>query len=264
MSPRGSGKYSTVHRALGLTKTLGLPGFALVWYLGTGHAFSVVRRVALRRVGQGSRRRLDDTCGCAVGRCTPTYTSVQRDRRRYHCDVEDMAARGSNRVDRGLDRLRATPALGPLVRFYFRRREQLLYLLVGGWNTVFGYAAWAIMQYLLGGYVNYLVVIVLAWPVNVLNAYAGYRYVVFRSRGPVLRELPRFSLVYLAALVANLVLLPLALRVLPFSIYVVQAIFAGVVVVSSYLGHKHFSFRGRRRSEAHDSPARIPTAKSKG
>jgi hypothetical protein len=52
--------------------------------------------------------------------------------------------------------------LGRPVRFDFRRREQLLYLLVvGGWNTVFGYATWALMQPLLGGCPNYLVVIVL-------------------------------------------------------------------------------------------------------
>ena len=92
--------------------------------------------------------------------------------------------------------------------------------MVGGWNTVFGYGAWALMQFLLGGYFHYLVVIVLAWPINVLNAYLGYRYIVFRSRGPVLKELPRFSLVYLAALLVNLALLPVALRVLPFNIYV--------------------------------------------
>ena len=56
---------------------------------------------------------------------------------------------------------------------------------------------WALLQYLLGDHLHYLVVVVLSWPIAVLNAYLGYRYVVFRSRGPVLRELPRFSLVYL-------------------------------------------------------------------
>ena len=67
---------------------------------------------------------------------------------------------------------------------------------------------------------NYLVIIVLSWPIAVLNAYLGYRYIVFRSHGPVLRELPRFSLVYLVTLIVNLALLPIALRILPFNIYV--------------------------------------------
>jgi putative flippase GtrA len=166
--------------------------------------------------------------------------------------MQPMAPPTSNRVEKHLDGLRDDPALGPSVRFYFRRREQLLYLVVGGWNTVFGYGTWALLQYLLGDYLPYLVVLLLAWPVNVLNAYLGYRHIVFRSRGPVLKELPRFSLVYLATLVANLALLPIALGVLPFNIYVVQAIFTGVVVVSSYLGHKYFSFRGGLRGRPGD------------
>ena len=82
---------------------------------------------------------------------------------------------------------------GRPVRFYLRRREQLLYLVVGGWNTLFGYAIWAVLQYLLGDHLHYLVIVLISWPIAVLNAYLGYRYVVFRSRGPIRRELPRFS-----------------------------------------------------------------------
>jgi putative flippase GtrA len=167
--------------------------------------------------------------------------------------MQPTTARGSNRIERRLDGLRANRALGRPARFYFRRREQLLYLVFGGWNTVFGYGVWALLQYLLGAYLPYLVVLLLAWPPAVLNAYLAYRYIVFRSRGPVLKEFPRFSLVYLATLLVNLALLPVALRVLPFSIYVVQALFAGVVVVCSYLGHKHFSFRGGHQRHPRDT-----------
>jgi putative flippase GtrA len=174
--------------------------------------------------------------------------------------MQPTASRRSNRFEKHLDELRDRRALGPPVRFYFGHREQLLYLVIGGWNTVFGYGVWALMQYLLGGYLPYLVVLVLAWPINVLNAYLGYRNVVFRSRGPVLKELPRFSLVYLVTLVVNLALLPVALRVMPFNIYVVQALFTGVVVVCSYLGHRYFSFRGGHRRRSGDTPSRDPSA----
>ena len=172
------------------------------------------------------------------------------------------ASTTSNRFERRLDGLREHPILGRPVRFYFRRREQVLYLVVGGWNTVFGYGVWALMQYLLGDYLPYLVVILLAWPIAVLNAYLCYRYIVFRSRGSVLSELPRFSLVYLLTLVANLALLPVALQVLPFNIYVVQALLTVVVVVCSYLAHKHYSFGGRRRGDFGEGAIYDPTATS--
>jgi len=177
--------------------------------------------------------------------------------------MQPTAPRTSTRFEKHLDGLRDHHALGPPVRFYFRRREQVLYLVVGGWNTVFGYGAWALMQYLLGDHLHYLVVILLAWPIAVLNAYLGYRYIVFRSRGPILKELPRFSLVYLATLVVNLALLPVALRVLPFNIYVVQALFTVVVVVCSFLGHKYYSFGNGHHRDSGDAPSYDPTAVSK-
>jgi putative flippase GtrA len=174
--------------------------------------------------------------------------------------MEPTAAKRSNGFEQRLDGLRDHPTLGLPVRFYFRRREQLLYLVVGGWNTVFGYGVWALMQYLLGGHLHYLVIVVLAWPIAVLNAYLGYRFVVFRSRGSVLRELPRFSLVYLVTLIVNLALLPVALNVLPFNIYVVMALLTTIVVVCSYLSHKYYSFGASRRGNTpgasiYDPPA---------
>jgi putative flippase GtrA len=169
--------------------------------------------------------------------------------------MQPTASGTLNRLERHLDGLRDHPVLGRPITFYFGHREQLLYLVVGGWNTVFGYCVWALMQYLLGDYLPYLVIVLLSWPIAVLNAYLGYRYIVFRSRGPVFRELPRFSLVYAATLVVNLAVLPIALAVLPFNIYVIQALFTVVVVVCSYLAHKYYSFRGGQRR---DSAAPFP------
>jgi putative flippase GtrA len=174
--------------------------------------------------------------------------------------MQPTASGKSNRFEKRLEALRDHRAFGLPVRFYFRRREQLLYLVVGGWNTAFGYGVWAVLQYLLGDRLHYLVIVLIAWPIAVLNAYLGYRYLVFRSRGPILREFPRFSLVYVVTLVVNLALLPVALTLLPFNIYVVQALLTVVVVVSSYLSHRYYSFGSERRRDApttsfYDPPA---------
>ena len=103
---------------------------------------------------------------------------------------------------------RAADALVP--RRLARYREQLQYLGVGAWNTLFGYCVWAVLQYTLHDYINYLLIIVLAYPISIANAYVCYRYIVFRSHGRVWREVPRFSTVYLLTMAANLLLLPLA------------------------------------------------------
>jgi putative flippase GtrA len=167
---------------------------------------------------------------------------------------------GTRSFERYVAGLRRYRALERPIDLYLRRREQVLYLAVGGWNTLFGYAVWAFLQYLLGDHLHYLMIVVMSWPIAVLNAYVGYRYVVFRSRGPILRELPRFSLVYLGALIVTLMGLPIALHVLPFSIYVVNALFTSVVVVCSYLAHKYFSFRNNRPGDGNARPIQDPTA----
>ena len=135
---------------------------------------------------------------------------------------------------------------GLVWRLWDGHQERILYLVVGGWNTLFGYLEWALLEYLLHDYLHYLVILIVSWPLAVLNAYVCYRHFVFRSKGPVWRELPRFSLVYFVTLCLGLLALPALLRTLPFNIYVIQAGYTAVVVVLSYISHKYFSFRGVR------------------
>ena len=162
-------------------------------------------------------------------------------------------------AERSADRL--------IPRRFQRYREQILYLAVGGWNTLFGYLNFVVLYYFLQARLSVMLILVISYAISIANAYICYRYIVFRSRGSVMREMPRFTSVYLVALAANLVILPLALRWLPFSAYVVQALFTMVVVLLSYLGHKHFSFRGGSRrpkgqgnGEERQSRPQSPTA----
>jgi putative flippase GtrA len=145
---------------------------------------------------------------------------------------------------------------------FARRREQILYVVVGGWNTLFGYGIFALAYHLLHDVAGVpkipgsMAALIVGNIIGVANNYVLYRTIVFRSHGPIWRELPRFMLVYLVALAVNLVALPLALRELPFSVYAVQAVFTAAVVVTSYLANKHFSFapahRDARESDALD------------
>jgi putative flippase GtrA len=172
--------------------------------------------------------------------------------------MQPTASRTSNCLEQRIEGLREHPVLGWPARFYLRRREQLLYLVVGGWNTLFGYGVWALLQSLLGDRLHYLVIVVLAWPIAVMNAYLGYRFIVFRSRGSILRELPRFSLVYVVSLIVGLVALPIALNILPFNIYLVQALLTVAVVIGSYLSHRYYSFGGKAGRAAPIAPAPTP------
>jgi putative flippase GtrA len=155
--------------------------------------------------------------------------------------------------------LSGRPMVGPFARFCVRRREQILYLVVGGWNTLFGYAFWALLQYLLHPYLHYLAILVISWPFSVANAYICYRTFVFRSKGSVWRELPRFSLVYVVGLALGLIVLPILVRVLPLNLYAIQALFMAAVIVISYLAHRHFSFRTSHKTRVAKETSRSET-----
>ena len=141
-----------------------------------------------------------------------------------------------------IDRLwRAVPK-GQLIR----------YLLVGTWNTCFGYAAFAFLTYLLTDVIPYayMAASIISSIIAITLAYIGYKLFVFRTKGNYLREYLRFYVVYGASAAVNLALLPLLVTVLNFFMlqkvyapYLAGAILTSVTVVISFLGHRNFSFR---------------------
>ena len=135
--------------------------------------------------------------------------------------------------------------------------EKLQYLVVGAFNTAFGYAVWAALYALLSHRVGYAPILVVSYAIAIANAYLWYRFVVFRSHDSVWRELPRFSTVYVATMLVNLIVFPIAVRRLPLNAYAIQAAFTAGVVVASYVAHKNFSFRATRRT----SLTALPTTK---
>ena len=125
------------------------------------------------------------------------------------------------------------------------------YLLVGIWNTVFGYATYAVLTALLTPYIPhaYIVASVLAGILNITEAFLVYKWLVFKTKGNYLREWMRCVVVYSGGILIGILLLPVfvfALRHLTRSDssapYIAGAALTGVNVVAGFLGHKNFSF----------------------
>jgi putative flippase GtrA len=131
-------------------------------------------------------------------------------------------------------------------------KEMARYLAVGGFNTVFGYGLFALVNWLftgLGDY-SYLYAAVVANLIAITVAFLGYKWFVFRTRGNYLAEWMRCMGVYgssmLVGLVGLAVLVPILRRMLhrpERASYVAAAIMMVVTMVFSYLGHKNVSFR---------------------
>lgn len=135
-------------------------------------------------------------------------------------------------------------------------REGIRYALIGVVNTLFGYAVFAALEITLGSVLPYLVVLLMAHVVAVLEAFVLHRRVTFRAQGHLWLDLLRFQSVYLGALALNLVLLPLLVELGGVPVLLAQPIVLLVVALGTYAGHKSFSFR--RATAAHAEPDATP------
>ena len=130
-----------------------------------------------------------------------------------------------------------------------RSRRSQLYLLVGLWNTIFGYGVYYLTIYVLQSYAPdlprpYLWAITMAQILGVLNAYIAHRRHTFADRrsGRMMAEFLRFSMVYVATLLMSFVLLPVLVEG-----FTIRPDLAGVInliasTLMSYVAHLRFTF----------------------
>ena len=131
-------------------------------------------------------------------------------------------------------------------------RQPVRYLMVGGFNTAFGYGLLTLFTYLLTGVVprSYLLASVLSGFIGITVAFLGYKWFVFRTKGNYWKEWLRCLLVYCTPMGITLLALPVLVAVIehwthsPKSApYIAEAITTAGTIVVSYFGHKHISFK---------------------
>lgn len=132
------------------------------------------------------------------------------------------------------------------------------YLLVGIWNTAFGYALYAVFTALLARYVanSYLPALLLSNFVGITVAFLGYKWFVFKTKGNYFKEWCRCVSVYSGTMLVSFLTLPLLVyffkSVLGYSRqapYLAGAVLTGVTAILSFFGHKHISFRKSRQAD---------------
>lgn len=121
--------------------------------------------------------------------------------------------------------------------------EKFRYLVIGAYNTFFGYSIFAVLWMLWGLSLHYIAILGISHVVSVINAFVGYRIFVFRKKGAIWGDFFRFNLVYLGAFAFNILVLPVLIELLKFHPLVAQALVVIVTVVTSYFLHRCFSFK---------------------
>ncbi len=123
--------------------------------------------------------------------------------------------------------------------------ERVRFVIVGGFNTVLGYALFVTFELLVGRYIGYLVSLYASYAISTVVAFVLHRRFTYRVRGSASLALDfvRFSSVYLVSLGINTIALPLLVELAHVPVIVAQAVIVVVTTLVSYFGHKLFSFR---------------------
>jgi putative flippase GtrA len=123
--------------------------------------------------------------------------------------------------------------------------EKFRFLAVGAYNTLFGYAAFAVLYISLHERLHYLVIAVIGQVIAVINAFFAHRVIVFRVRGNLLADFVRFNITTLGSTVIGLAGLAVLVDFGGIRPLLAQGIVLAVTVVITYVAHKLYTFAHR-------------------
>jgi putative flippase GtrA len=129
------------------------------------------------------------------------------------------------------------------------RRREFAFLVVGGANTVFSLAVFALLHASVGDRAPYLALLLVTYAIGIVVSFVSQRLLVFRVQGRPLGDFLRFVAVQLVAFALNAVLLAAVVEVAGVPVVPAQAVALATVVVVTYYSHLHFTFRRPRATD---------------
>ena len=120
--------------------------------------------------------------------------------------------------------------------------QRLLFLAIGGANTVFATLLFALLLHVWPG-VPSVVMLAVAWAASLLTGFLAHRWLVFRVNGHFWTDLARYTGVNYVALLVNAAAMALLSDVMGLPPIPVQIGVICLTLVIAYVGHKFFSFR---------------------
>lgn len=128
--------------------------------------------------------------------------------------------------------------------------RRIRFLLIGVANTIFCTGLYAVLVLSLGTKVPAAISVLVAWFISMMCAFIAYRRLVFQAHGHALQDFMRFAATNSVALLLNLGLIAFLVDALKFPAIPMQIGITCLVVIFSYAGHRHFSFRRKNNKEA--------------
>ena len=135
-----------------------------------------------------------------------------------------------------------------LVSFFWQKltihqQQKLLFLIVGSYNTIFGYLLFCLLQIFLQNHFHYLIILSISHFISVVNSFISFKIFVFRTTGNWLFEYLKVNLVYLFYLLNNFWFLWLLVDIFNCNKFLSQLACIIVLTIITYFLHKNFVYK---------------------
>lgn len=131
-----------------------------------------------------------------------------------------------------------------------KNQIKVKFILVGIWNSIFGYLIFFILNNILSNllfrrFFAYMFAMILGQFIATINAFILHKYITFKSKVKgkgIIVEFIRFCLTYVVTFCLSLILLPFIVEIIKIPPRISAAIVIIICSVISYIGHSKFSF----------------------
>lgn len=124
----------------------------------------------------------------------------------------------------------------------WKQYDKLRFLIVGGWNFVFGYCQFVFFYWWLSDSWSDLAILVLTNIIGITQSFLTHRYLTFQSNGIWWKEYLKFYAVYGVQALLGMGAFLVFATWLGFDAYITNLVISIVLTIASYWAHKHFSF----------------------
>lgn len=124
-------------------------------------------------------------------------------------------------------------------------RENIRYLLAGGFNTLVGYSIGVGLYKALESNLSIIWIGIISNILSITVSFLSYKTLVFKTKGMWLTEYMKSYIVYGGIALIGIFFLWLFVDKMKISIWFAQALVIVLTVIFSYLGHSRFTFRRR-------------------
>ena len=123
------------------------------------------------------------------------------------------------------------------------KKEKFLYILIGIFNTIFGFSLFVIFWSLMHERYSSFFILFITHLLSVTLAFINYKAFVFRSKSKFFFSYIKFNIVYIGSFIFNFVTFEVLVKKLQILPFIAQAIITASMVFLTYFLHKKFSFK---------------------